>query len=185
MMIYFTHTTVTLKDGAMHLFDKEKVAFLTYSYSLPKQHLLTFFCNWILNANDDFCTHTTETLKDGAQRFERTSTQVKRKMFSNNVKWTIALVVAVLLLILVIICMFALGIGWSILILVIICMSPWVWRVDIVTCGYLGYEVCVMGSGLWFETGRVEMGDHITHGGSVSARWGWIICVMRIHTLNN
>lgn len=53
----------------------------------------------------EYITPTTETLKDGAQRFERTSTQVKRKMFSKNVKWTIALVMAVLLLILVVICM--------------------------------------------------------------------------------
>lgn len=43
-----------------------------------------------------------ESLRDGAQRFERTSTQVKNKMLSKNMKWTIAIVVLVLIIVAVV-----------------------------------------------------------------------------------
>lgn len=44
-----------------------------------------------------------ESLKDGAQRFERTSTQVKKKMWTKNMKWTVAVICAVIALALVIV----------------------------------------------------------------------------------
>eukprot|EP00124_Ichthyophonus_hoferi_P002985 Ihof_evm9s231 gene=Ihof_evmTU9s231 len=44
-----------------------------------------------------------ETLRDGAQRFQKTSTQVKKKMWWKNLKWTLIMVAVALVIALIII----------------------------------------------------------------------------------